>query len=194
MRYFLLALFVFSLTAGDAPPAPPSPVKSVLDAYEADALKAFLAYKQAAAKAADKAAKDMDAKLKAATKAGNLDAANAIKAEMDKLNKGETLAAMEDKWKDAGAADLLNAEAKKKDPKELLVGKWHLSTSNGANMVLEFDDKGNVKGPEGMWDYQIVKGKLLVRGGNDSYPLPVADLMTGVSLSNGVVLTLKRIK
>ena len=109
----VLALFAFTLplTAEDAPV--PSPVKSTLDTFEADALKAFVLYKQATAKASEKASKEMEAKLKAATKSGNLDLANAIKAELEKLSKGDILTVLEEKWKESDGKDLLGSPLNK---------------------------------------------------------------------------------
>jgi hypothetical protein len=124
LRGFGVLMLVLSLHAGEAP-AIPAPIKSTLEAYENDAERAYAAYQQAVAKAAEKAAKEMDAKLKTATKSGNLDLANAIKKEMDALTKGETFAALEKKWRKAEATDLLSESAKSADGE--IAGQWQWS-------------------------------------------------------------------
>lgn len=146
LRGFTLLMLVLSLSAGEAP-AVPAPIKSTLEAYENDAERAYAAYQQAVAKAAEKAAKDMDAKLKAATKSGNLDLANAIKKEMDALTKGETFAALEKKWR---SSDLLGNAAKTSEPQadakpantgaavDAVVGKW----GDGTTVMWDFKPDG----------------------------------------------------
>jgi len=136
MRWTIL--LILSLSVAFAADEIPSAIKPALDSFEGDAAKAYLAYQQAVSKAADKATKDMETKLKAAIKSGNLDVANAIKAKMTELAKGDTLAALEAKWKEemnADPSDLL------KGPVDTLVGKW----GDGNTVMWEFkaDGTGN---------------------------------------------------
>lgn len=136
LRGFSLLMLVLSLTAGEAPEVP-ALIKPAADTYEADAMKAYVAYQQAIAKAADKAAKDMDAKLKVAVKSGNLELANSIKAYIDAMNDGTVLAELESKLKqqaapeksNKGASDLLG---------DALVGKW----GDGTTVMWDFKADG----------------------------------------------------
>ena len=109
MRNFL---FLMMLSAFMFAAETPSVIKPALDSFEGDAAKAYVLYQQAVAKATDKAVKDMDAKLKAATKGGNLELANAIKKELEALTKGDTLATLETKWKAEANTDLLGVSTK----------------------------------------------------------------------------------
>ena len=133
MRWTIL--FILSLSFIFAADEVPSAIKPALDSFEGDAAKAYLVYQQAVAKAADKASKDMDAKLKAAIKSGNLELANAIKAKMTELAKGETLTALETKWKADAAADPTDLL---KGPVDTLVGKW----GDGTTVLWDFKADG----------------------------------------------------
>lgn len=109
MRYILLLIIASFTFAGDAV----NPVvKTSLDSYESEVSKAYADYLKAVAKVNEKTTKDMDVKLKAAMKKGDLDTANALKVAMDKVAKGKTLSDLENKWKlEAGRdpSDLLTA-------------------------------------------------------------------------------------
>lgn len=110
MRWTIL--LILSLSVAFAADEVPSAIKPALDSFETEATKAYLAYQQAVAKAADKASKDMEAKLKAATKSGNLEAANAIKAKMTELQSEKYLTALEQKAKLKASEDLLGNPTK----------------------------------------------------------------------------------
>lgn len=133
MRWTIL--LILSLSVAFAADEVPSAIKPALDSFEGDAAKAYILYQQAVAKAADKATKDMDAKLKVAIKSGNLEAANAIKAKMTELAKGETIAALETKWKAEAAADPSDLL---KGPADTLVSKW----GDGNTVMWDFKADG----------------------------------------------------
>ena len=107
MKHLLLLLLAAVAFTGEAPVNPA--IKSTMDAFEADAAKAYGEYLKATTKMADKAVKDLDVKFKAAMKKGDLTAATAIKMKMDEIDKGQTLANLETTWKaKREAIDLLN--------------------------------------------------------------------------------------
>lgn len=107
MRFFLLILIASVCFAGEA--TNPT-IKSNMDAYEVEVSKAFAEYQKAVSKVNEKTLKDLDIKFKAAMKKGDLEAANALKVQMDSINKGTALADLEAKWKEkSDPSDLLNA-------------------------------------------------------------------------------------
>lgn len=133
MRLILLLALSMLAFAGEAP-AVPSAIKPTLDSFEADATKAYAAYQAALSKAQDKAEKDMEAKLKSATKSGNLELANAINASLDKLNNGGLVRELETKWKAAEA----DAPATLLAVTDALTGKW----GNGMAVMWDFKADG----------------------------------------------------
>lgn len=110
MRNLLLLIIASIAFAGEAPVNPV--IKSSLDTYETEVAKAYAEYLKTIAKVNEKTAKDMDTKLKAAMKKGDLETATAIKTAMDEVAKGKVRTNLEDKWRaeaDQNPADLLTA-------------------------------------------------------------------------------------
>lgn len=126
---FLMMLSAFMFAAET-----PSVIKPALDSFEGDAAKAYALYLQAVAKASDKATKEMEAKLKVATKGGNLELANAIKKEIEALAKGDTITALETKWKAEIGTDLLTPAG----VTDTLVSKW----GDGNTVMWDFKADG----------------------------------------------------
>lgn len=126
---FLMMLSAFMFAAET-----PSVIKPALDSFEGDAAKAYATYLQAVTKASDKATKEMEAKLKVAIKGGNLELANAIKKEIEALSKGDTINALETKWKAEINADLLNPTG----AVDTLVSKW----GDGNTVMWDFKADG----------------------------------------------------
>lgn len=143
MRYLLLILFASIAFAGDAVnPA----VKSSLDSYESDVAKAYADYLKTVSKVNDKTTKDLDTKLKAAMKKGDLDLATAIKAQMEEISKGKTRTDLENKWNAElakGPMDLLGPTTEN----DTLVGKWGMSATN--SWEFKSDGSGTRLSPDG---------------------------------------------
>lgn len=159
----ILTLFAMAaLVAGEAAPAvklPPA-AQTTLDRLakaeakiDADAAKLRSAERQ-------KAIKELDKALQAATKAGDLDAAMAVKARIEELRKAD----------EADTAALLGDEKPAlKDPAKLAVGQWTLVKTNGIGGQVELlaDKTAHVvAGPysiNGIW--QIEKERLVIQWG-----------------------------
>ncbi len=127
MRYLLLLLIASLAFAGDAPP---NPLKPTMDSYESAVTKAFSDYMKAVEKVNDKTLKDLDSKLKSAMRKGDLEYANAIKAQMTQISSGKVSTEIEKKLREEmskDAAELLGPSTNV-DP---LVGKWLVEPNNG---------------------------------------------------------------
>lgn len=99
---FITLSFFSCMAAGEAtkeiPKEIPKDIAPVLTAYESDAKKAWDIYQAALQKAEDKAKKDLNAKMAPALKKGDLDTANAIKAQLDRVTSGDAVAEYEAAW------------------------------------------------------------------------------------------------
>jgi hypothetical protein len=87
----------------------------------------------AAARAATKTIVELQKALKDATRSGDLDSANAVKAQMDELM------ARNDADSDT---DLLGN--RKADPAKLVLGRWNWTKTNGGSGIFVFTDDGKV--------------------------------------------------
>lgn len=97
----LLSVTLLScMVAGEAATIPKD-IAPVLTAYESDAKKAWDAYQTALQKAEDKVKKDLNAKMAVAIKKVDLDTANAIKAQLERVTSGEAVNGYEVAWKAA---------------------------------------------------------------------------------------------
>jgi hypothetical protein len=133
MRYFLLLILATLSFAGETA-LPPN-----VDSYEQEASKAYATYLQATNKAAEKATKELDSKLKAAMKKGDLDLATALKTRMEDIAKGKTLTTLENAWK-SEAPNLLGGPQK-------LEGTWEMTINGKPSGVISFKDDGKVVNP-----------------------------------------------
>lgn len=168
MRIILLLLITTSLMTMETPVSPV--VKSTLDTYEAEAMKAFLAYNAAMEKIADKANKDLDTKMKAAMKASNLELATTIKNKMEEITKGHVLSSLEIKWKE----ELANM-TKEKSKAVTIEGDWELYFAGMLQGIATFD-KVKVGNPwKELWNYETKDKKLTIN--------------TGASGMHGIVIT-----
>lgn len=102
----------------------PPAIKPALEAFESDAKKAWEAYQQALGKAQEKVKKDLDAKMKDATRKADLTTANFIKAKMDEMGRDDYVDGLERKWKEEDKLDLLGNKIGQNDIAKLIVGKW----------------------------------------------------------------------
>ena len=101
------------MAAGEAAKEITKDIAPVLTAYESEAKKAWDAYQVALQKAEDRAKKDLGAKMAPALKKGDLDTANAIKSQIDKIVSGEAVAGYEVAWNSANKdMDLLGDNTK----------------------------------------------------------------------------------
>lgn len=166
LRAAILAILAVGvMQAGEAAPAPaklPPAAQSIVDRLakaeakiDADAARLRSAERQ-------KAIKDLEKAQTTVTKAGDLDAALAVKARIDELRQAE----------EADAAGLLGEERPaKSDPATLAVGSWNVTKTNGVTGLIELAAEKTARasaGPfviNGIW--QIEKGRLVIHwGGN----------------------------
>lgn len=146
MRLLLLSITILSCWAAEADKLP-ADVQASIDKSEAAVSAAQNEADAKILKVKQALVKDLTKLQEAYTKKGNLDAANGIKAEVDK-NK---------EW----IAKQVLAEAPKIAPEAWIVGRWNLFMSSGWAKVWEFDKKGTVTftgGPVGSW---IIKGSIV---------------------------------
>jgi hypothetical protein len=97
---FLSLALLSCMVAGEAATIPKD-IAPVLTAYESEAKRAWDAYQTALQKAEDKVKKDLNAKMAAAIKKVDLDTANAIKAQLERVTSGEAVNGYEVAWKAA---------------------------------------------------------------------------------------------
>lgn len=163
----MLFLLASSIWAGEPANEIPKDIVPVLAAYEADAKKAWDAYQAALQKAEEKAKKDFAAKMAPALKKGDLDTANAIKANLDRVVSGEAVAEYEVAWK-----------ANRKDPDllgdkvafapKLIIGTWTAQFSDGYTGRHVFGDGGVATNEANTGTWKIEGNTLTVtwtRGG-----------------------------
>lgn len=164
LRAAVLAVLLAAAIAGEAEPAKlPPAVQATLDRLakaeakiDADARKARSAERQ-------KAIKELEKAQTAATKAGDLDGAVAVKTRIDELRKLD----------EADAADLLgDAKTPARDPAALAVGSWSAVKSNGVGGIVEIAADKTVRitaGPvtyAGVW--RIEKDRLVINWGGSA--------------------------
>ncbi|MBA3686094.1 MAG: hypothetical protein H0W72_12775 [Planctomycetes bacterium] len=139
MRTLILTLAMLGLTVQAAEEAPvkplPAPAKAALDKFaRAEAkLKDQIVAERA------KTIVELQKALKDTTKSGDLDGANAIKAEMDALT------ALNEADSDT---DLLGN--KKIDPAKLVIGTWAWNKTGGASGTFAFTDDGKITAQMGL--------------------------------------------
>ena len=160
----LSALAATALLAGEGgepaklPPAAQSVVERLAKAeakIDADAARQRSVERQ-------KAIKDLEKAQAAVTKAGDLDAALAVKARIDELKKAE----------EVDAAGLLGEERPaSRDPARVAVGSWQMTKTNGVSALVEINADKTAKvtaGPmvfNGVW--QVEKERIVIRWAGD---------------------------
>ncbi len=161
-RFLLLPLLALAcMAAGEADPAPaaalPPAAQTVLDRLakaeakiDADAAKARSGERQ-------KAIKELDKVQVTTTKAGDLDAAVALKARIDELRAAD----------EVDTAALLGESAPaSKDPAKLAIGSWNVVKTNGVAGQIELNPEKTARataGPfviTGIW--QIEKDRVVI--------------------------------
>lgn len=109
-----------------------------------------------------KAMKDLEKAQAAVTKAGDLDAALAVKARIDELKKAEEV---------DGASLLGDERATPRDPARIAVGSWQMTKTNGVTAQVEINADKSAKvtaGPlvfTGIW--MVEKERIVIRWGGD---------------------------
>lgn len=149
--------------AGDAPaPLPPAAQAAVdrldkaLARIEADAAKSRSGERQ-------KAIKDLERAQSAATKAGDLDAAVAVKGRIEGLRKAE---------EEEAAVLLGEARPAARDPAALAVGAWNAAKTNGVSGLVEIAADRTVRitaGPltyNGVW--RVEKDRVVISWGGSA--------------------------
>ena len=164
LRSALLSILAaVALLAGEAEPAKlPPAAQSVVDRLakaeakiDADAAKLRSSERQ-------KAIKDLEKAQATVTKAGDLEAALAVKARIDELKKAE----------EADGASLLGDDrAASRDPAKIAVGSWQMTKTNGVAAQVEINADKSAKvtaGPlvfTGIW--MVEKERIVIRWGGD---------------------------
>jgi hypothetical protein len=189
MRHLLLLIIASLAFAGEATVNPV--IKSSLDTYESDAAKAYADYLKAVSKVNDKTVKDLDVKFKTAMKKGDLDLANAIKKQIEQITAGETLADLENKWKEELGKSLLPDS--NVNP-TVVIGTW---TRNLKNRIYTFNADGTftqngVETNNGKWT--MTKDRVIMtanEGSVTTLTIKSATEMVG-SMSDGAAVTFVR--
>jgi hypothetical protein len=139
MRLLVLCLCCLVVWCEDAaPPADdaklPAAAKASLEKLAKAEAKLEADYNKGLAGERQKTVAELDKAMKAATKAGDLDAALAVKARIEALQK------------QIGGEDLLGEGPKKPavDLGKQIVGRWQVDKSNGINAIIEFQADGGV--------------------------------------------------
>lgn len=139
------------------PPAAQSVIERLSKAeakIDADAAKLRSAERQ-------KAIKDLEKAQATVTKAGDLEAALAVKARIDELKKAE----------EVDGAGLLGEERPARDPARIAVGSWQMTKTNGVSALVEINADKTAKvtaGPlvfNGTW--MVEKERIVIRWAGD---------------------------
>lgn len=196
LRICILSLAILAAHAGDAAPAPlPPAAQSVVERLDkalakidADAAKSRSAERQ-------KAIRDLERAQTAATKAGDLDGAMAVKGRLEALRAAD---------EDDAAALLGEAKPAAKDPAVLAVGSWSASKTNGVTGQVDIAADRTVQISAGALTFRgvwrIEKDRLIINwGGSSQHTENLAfitpDRMMGDSFDAGKDgITLTRVK
>jgi hypothetical protein len=151
------------LAAEDAEPAklPPAAQAVVERLAKAEAKIDADAAKQRSVER-QKAIKDLDKAQATATKAGDLDAALAVKARIDELKKAEEV---------DGASLLGEERSANRDPAKIAVGSWQMTKTNGVGAQVEINADKSAKVSVGAIVYNgiwmVEKERIVIHWGGD---------------------------
>ena len=176
-RALPLLLFAVLAWASEAPPAPlPPNIARILDAYDAEVVRAQDAYRKAAEAAKTKATKALEGEQAATTRKGDLEGALLVKAKIDALathNPGG-LAAVD--ILGVKIAEDRQAELVRQITKDLL-GRWNTrSAASGIIRVLTFYADGRVIGHTNNLRWKITENQVLMYETDDAPPILVLEL------------------
>lgn len=163
MRVCTALLVAACCLAGDAPAVLPPAAQTAVDRLEKALAKIEADAARSRSGERQKAVKELERAQSAATKAGDLDAALAVKARIEELRKAE----------EEDAAVLLgDARPAAKDPAALAVGSWNASKTNGVTGVVEVAADRTVRITAGVLTYngvwRIEKDRLVISWGGSA--------------------------
>ncbi len=159
----LSTLAAVTMLAGEAEPAklPPAAQSVVERLAKAEAKIDADAAKQRSAERL-KAIKDLEKAQATVTKAGDLNAALAVKARIDELKKAEEV---------DGASLLGEDRAANRDPAKIAVGSWQMTKTNGVGAQVEINADKSAKVTvgtivfNGIW--MVEKERIVIHWGGD---------------------------
>jgi thioesterase domain-containing protein len=136
MRHLLMLLvcLFLPLVGAEAPKLPPK-AQEAMDKLEKSEGKLTAEYKRSLNAERAKTITELQKAQKDITKSGDLDAALAVKKQIE---------ALQQKIADDEDTDLLGNKKEKPDPAKALIGKWDFQKSNGVGGVIDFKADGSM--------------------------------------------------